>query len=350
LLVAAENRKISGKQSMNLLRDTKIITESRRFCRRLSKNSGSNFLWAFPSLTKAKRRAMYALYAFMRFTDDLIDACPSDDRKPSSEKRNSASVFDFSAKYRLKSWRSLLRISLLSDATTTDEMYALQHRLSSNLDLDAILLIPSIIELIERYQIPTEYLFTVLDGVEMDLTKNRYQTFTELETYCERVASAVGLACIHIWGFEDRGTPEQQNIFELARKVGIAYQLTNILRDVKEDAVLDRVYLPLEEISAVGYSVDELKNGVVNSAFEKLMGMQLDRAENYYRASRELYARLKPEGKKIFGLMTVTYHAILKQIAANPVAVFTRRIRPGRFERFCLIAKWTCSTPRELLL
>jgi phytoene synthase len=137
---------------------------------------------------------------------------------------------------------------------------------------------------------------------------------------------------------------------ELARKVGIAYQLTNILRDIKEDAEMDRIYLPLDEISAAGYSVEELKMGIVNPAFEKLMRSQLDRAEDYYRASRELYVWLKPEGKKIFGLMTATYHAILKRIAANPAAVFTKRIRPGKFERFRLLAKWTCFAPKELIL
>ena len=132
----------------------------------------------------------------------------------------------------------------------------------------------------------------------MDLTKNRYQTFAELELYCERVASAVGLACIHIWGFEGRGTPEQEEVFELARKVGIAYQLTNILRDLKEDAAMDRVYLPLDEISAAGYSVEELKSGVANPAFEKLMRSQIDRAEDYYRASPRTLRPIETRGEK----------------------------------------------------
>jgi 15-cis-phytoene synthase len=346
MLVAAENGKRSGNQSMNPRNDPSLLAESRRFCRRLAKNAGSNFLWAFPSLSKPKRRAMYALYAFMRYTDDLIDS-PADQNEFPAERKTS-SVLDLSAKDRLKHWRSMLRLWLRSDATATDEMYALHNRKYDDAVWDEILLLPAVSETVERYQIPTDYLFSVLDGVEMDLAKNRYQTFAELEAYCERVASAVGLACIHIWGFEGRGKPEAATVLELARKVGIAYQLTNILRDIQEDAAMDRVYLPLDEIAAASYSVEELMGGVVNPAFEKLMRGQLDRAEDYYRASRELYLRLKPEGKKIFGLMTATYHAILRKIAARPAAVFAGRIRPSMFERLWLLGRWTCLPPKDL--
>ena len=350
MLVAAENRKIDGEFTMDLLRKSIPIKESRRFCRRLSKDSGSNFLCAFSSLDECKRRAMYALYAFMRISDDLVDDAPNDGDKPGTGNPRPGSVLSFTARDRLKNWRAMLRVFLLANATPTEEMYALQGGMTNDFPVDALLIFPSLFDSIERYQIPTDLFFAVLDGVEMDLTKNRYATFAELQAYCERVASAVGLACIHIWGFEGRGTPEQENVLELARRVGIAYQLTNILRDVKEDAVRDRVYLPLDEISAAGYSVEELKNGAVNPAFERLMRGQVDRAEDYYRSSRELFARLKPEGKRIFGLMTATYHAILKRIAANPPSVFTERIRPSALERLRLVARWTCFPPRALIL
>jgi 15-cis-phytoene synthase len=352
MLVAAENGKISGEQSMNPPYSSIVIAESRRFCRRLSKKSGSNFLWAFPTLTKHQRRAMYSLYAYMRFTDDLIDDVPSFDGISTSVKQSPASNLGYSPKDRLKQWRLFLKIHFpFCIALTSEENRAIKSDLVFDEQvLNAVLLFPSLIESAERFQIPQTSLFAVLDGVEMDLTKNRYPTFKELELYCERVASAVGLACIHIWGFKGRGTPEQENVFELARKVGIAYQLTNILRDIKEDAEMDRVYLPLDEISSAGYSVGELNSRIVNPAFERLMRSQIDRTEEYYQASRELYLRLKPQGKKIFGLMTSTYHSILKKIAANPAAVFTQRIRPSAFERIRLVAKWTCTAPKELLL
>jgi phytoene synthase len=209
---------------------------------------------------------------------------------------------------------------------------------------------PALMDTIERFSIPYEHFVAVLDGVAMDLNQNRYATFADLEHYCERVASAVGLACIHVWGFEGRGQPEAAAVLELARKVGIAYQLTNIVRDLREDAEMDRVYLPLDEIAAAGYSVEELKRGAANPAFEKLMQIQIDRAEDYYRASRELYVRLKPAGRKIFGLMTASYHTILRHIAADPAAVFTCRIRPGRLDRIRLASRWTFRAPKELVL
>lgn len=295
---------------------------------------------------------MYALYAFMRFTDDLIDAIPPFAGDPSLNVRPSLSIVDFSSKDRLGQWRLLVKSQFPLSATLTPVEI---QNIREEKDFDerilmATLLFPSLVESVKRFQIPPATLFAVIDGVEMDLTKNRYQNFEELQLYCERVASAVGLACIHVWGFDGQGTSEQEPVDELARKVGIAYQLTNILRDLKEDAAMDRVYLPLDEITATGYSLEELKKGVVNAAFEKLMRSQIQRAEDYYLASRELYGRLKPEGKKIFGLMTATYHAILKRIAANPAAVFTSRIRPGKFARLRLAAKWTCFAPKELKL
>jgi phytoene synthase len=292
-------------------------------------------------LDKAQRRAMYALYAFMRYSDDLVDAV-STSEKP-------LSPLDASPKDRLKHWRDLLKFCLQDDIPSNYDMQA-SSAAENDASLDSILIVPALLEAIERYRIPRDLFFAVLDGVEMDLTKNRYANFSELQLYCERVASTVGLACIHIWGFAGQGKPEAAEVFELARKVGIAYQLTNILRDLKEDAEMDRIYLPEDEISSAGYSVEEIKRGVVNPAFERLLHSQVQRAEEHYAASRELYARLTPEGKKIFGLMTATYHSILKKIAADPAAVFRKRIRPGKLERIRLLARWTFLTPKELVL
>jgi phytoene synthase len=288
---------------------------------------------------------MEAIYAFMRYVDDLVD------EGLSSEKSVISNTFAENRQSQLLFCRWLLvdiyQMALQDSTFESSIAYPEEFPHSSNIGMK---ISPALIDSIEQFQIPYENLHAVLDGVEMDLSKNRYATFAELELYCERVASAVGLACIHIWGFEGRGTPEAATVLELARKVGIAYQLTNILRDIKEDAAMDRVYLPLDEISAAGYSVEEIKKGIVNAAFEKLMRSQIQRAEDYYLASLELYGRLKPEGRKIFGLMTATYHAILKRIAADPAAVFTSRVRPSKFERMRLAAKWTCFAPRELKL
>jgi 15-cis-phytoene synthase len=321
-----------------------LLQKSYASCHRISSRSHSNFINAFMLLPRSQRRAMEAIYAFMRYVDDLVDeriaSTPANIPDITADHRSR--IIEFLRWLLVDIYQLALRDSTFESGIAQPEEFPQAAGIGNEIS-------PALIDSIDRFGIPYKCLVAVLDGVEMDLTKNRYRNFAELELYCERVASAVGLACIHIWGFEGRGTPEQENVFEFARKVGIAYQLTNILRDVKEDAAMDRVYLPLDEIAAAGYSVEELKNGSVNPAFENLMRNQVVRAEDYYRAARELHARLKPEGKKIFGLMTATYRAILRRIAARPAAVFTTRIRPGAFERLGLLVKWTCFPPKELL-
>jgi phytoene synthase len=312
-------------------------------CRALNRQAHSNFVYAFMLLPPLQRKAMEAIYAFMRYVDDLVDEQPASatsDVEIASKQRNAVAY----CRWLLV---DIYQMALCDSSFKSSIAYPNDIPQSSGVSMK---ISPAIIDTIERFRIPYEHFEAVLDGVEMDLSKNRYENFAELELYCERVASAVGLTCIHVWGFEGRGTPEEKTVFELARRVGIAYQLTNILRDLKEDAARDRVYLPLDEIAASGYSVEELKNGVVNSAFEKLIHGQLARAEECYRAAPELYARLNPEGKKIFGLMTASYHAILKRIAADPAAVFQKRIRPGKLERLILFANWIFRTPAELRL
>jgi phytoene synthase len=209
-------------------------------------------------------------------------------------------------------------------------------------------ILPALVDTMERFEIPAKYVFAIIDGAIQDLEKNRYAAFDELEKYCELVASAVGLACIHVWGFAGRGTPEQEKVFELARRVGIAYQLTNILRDVKEDAAMDRVYLPQDDLNAAGYSVEELKRGVVNPCLLKLMQIEIGLAEEYYQSSRELYCHINPDGRKLFGLMTGTYHTLLTKIARNPAAVLSKRIRLVFFERLRLARRWMGKLPQEL--
>ena len=167
-------------------------------------------------------------------------------------------------------------------------------------------ILPAVVQTVREFQIPPETLLAVLDGVEMDLEPRVYATFDELAVYCERVASAVGLACIHIWGFFG------DNALGPSRSAGLALQLTNILRDLSEDARRGRVYLPLEDISACGYSAEELQNGVVNRPFLRLMEMEIDRAEQFYREAAELPRSLHKDGRRIFGLMMETYHALLR--------------------------------------
>ncbi len=178
----------------------------------------------------------------------------------------------------------------------------------------------------------------MIDGVEMDLTPRRYETFDELERYCERVASAVGLACIHIWGF--RG-PEA---FEPARQAGVALQLTNILRDLKEDAAAGRVYLPLADLRQCGYAEKDLLAGTANERFFDLMRLEIERAKQFYRGAAGLRDWLEPDGRRIFGLMTATYRRLLQQIERRPADVLRRRVRLGSMTKLRLFARWMLSS------
>ena len=178
----------------------------------------------------------------------------------------------------------------------------------------------------------------------MDLEGRRYETFDELQTYCEHVASAVGLACIHIWGF--RG----QEAFEPARQAGIALQLTNILRDLKEDAEQGRVYLPTEDLRASGYTIENLRLGRSNESFDRLMRLEIERAEQFYRGGSELFELLEPDGQRIFGLMMETYWALLRKIVKQPRKILGQRIRLGIPKRMQLAARWALLSPRRLAL
>ncbi len=188
-------------------------------------------------------------------------------------------------------------------------------------DFEAIL--PALADAARRFQIPHEHLEAVIDGVEMDLDARRYETFEELLPYCQRVASAVGLACIHLWGF--RG-PEA---FEPARQAGVALQLTNILRDLRQDAQAGRVYLPLADLRQFGFSTDDLLSGVDDDRFRRLMAMEVARAEQFYRGGAELGNGLNRTGRRIFGLIMATYRSLLRKIARRPGDVLRRQRSRG---------------------
>jgi phytoene synthase len=291
------------------------VDASYRHCRRLSRRAGSSFYRCFGLLPSAKRRAMDALYAFMRHTDDLAD-----NRQP-TPRRAAALV----------GWRAALQRALLGQEPLDED--------ATHLDAAGRALLPALADAVAAFNIPAEHLHAVIDGVEMDLRQDRYETFEVLEHYCQRVASAVGLACIHVWGF--RG-PEA---LEPARKCGVAMQLTNILRDVKEDAEEGRVYLPLADLRRHGYSVDDLLDGVADDRFRGLMETEIRRARRYYDEGGELSRWLEPDGRRILGMMTATYRALLEEIARRPEEVLRRRVRLSRWRKLGIAVRWMLMPP-----
>jgi 15-cis-phytoene synthase len=285
------------------------LVASHEACRSVTRQAGSNFPAAFCLLPKSKRQAMLALYAFMRHSDDLADDPP-----PGCQPSNV-----------LQHWRAAFQAAIAGNADIEP----------SDVDPRGRAILPAVIQTVREFHIPAESLLAVLDGVEMDLEPRTYETFDELAVYCERVASAVGLACIHVWGFHG---PEALGP---SRSAGLAFQLTNILRDLHEDARRGRVYLPQEDLRACGYSIEELRHGAINAAFQRLMNFEIERAEQFYREAAELPRWLHRDGHRIYGLMIDTYHALLESIRRRPADVFAHRIRVSRWKKLWLAARWT---------
>ncbi len=256
--------------------DPRVVLASYQVCRQLGRQSASSFRWSFWALPSVQRESMHALYAFLRRTDDLVDEAEADQR--------TATVLDH--------WRCTLMAVL--DGVPHGGIW------------------PALRDTVERHQIPSQYLLDAIDGVGMDLMQQQYGTFEELTTYCYRVASVVGLSCLHIWGC---GSPDAR---EPARKCGIALQLTNILRDLRDDARRGRVYLPLEELERFDYSVDQLRLGVADARFEALMAWQIERAERYYEESQSLAPYLDLPARRVFIAMVDTYRALLRRIKQCP--------------------------------
>jgi phytoene synthase len=276
------------------------LSRSYAYCEWLSRRQAGNFYPAFRVLPGPQRRATCALYAFLRVADDL-----SDEPGEPADKRRA-----------LADWREGLKRTLAGD-------YA--HPLH-----------PALHDAVVRFGVPAEYLYSALDGVEMDLTPVRYRTFEDLRLYCYRVASVVGLACIHIWGF--RGEQARDH----AESAGIAFQLTNILRDLGEDAARGRVYLPAEDLERFGYDPGRLVRGERDERFRDLMRFEVERARQYYDAAWPLLALLRPAGRAVFSMMARTYQGLLDLIERRDYDVFSSRVRLGRWRKLLLAA---CALP-----
>ncbi|MEX0586725.1 MAG: phytoene/squalene synthase family protein [Pirellulales bacterium] len=272
--------------------------ESYDHCRRLARRAGSNFYYSFVLLPPAKRRAMHALYAFLRRTDDLVDSAATPDE----------------GRRALDAWRLSLDAAL-------------------NGDFDDPLL-PALADTVSRYQIPPAYLTAVLDGVAMDLAPRRYETFADLEQYCDRVAGAVAMSCLHIFGFHGRGA------LEPARRCGLAMQLTNILRDLSEDVVQGRVYLPLEDLRRFGYTAEDLAERVDDERFRALLDFEVARARKLFADARTLGPWLEVDARRAMGAMLATYGGLLDKIAKLGGEVLHRRVRIGRWRRLRILARW----------
>ena len=271
-------------------------------CRLVTKRNAKNFYYAFLTLPAAKRRAIYATYAYCRLCDDIADEDFPDARK----------------------------LELFSD---TRRRLGLMP--SDGLDHPVF---AALADTVERYGIPQQYFEEILQGVEMDLTWSRFRNFDELRDYCYKVASAVGLVCIEIFGYKDARAREH------AVDLGLAMQLTNIIRDVKEDAERDRIYIPLEEIEACGYSEEELLAGTMNDQFVKLMRVQAARAREHFERGRRLLPMLSGASRACPAVLHDIYSALLDEIERGGFRVFDGRASLNtRRKLFIMATTWARS-------
>ena len=257
-------------------------------CTEITESHSRTFYLASALLPKQQKLAARALYAFCRISDDLVD-CYSEDRQQN-----------------LDEWRH--RSSLAHPPS--NDLVALAWA-----DTRA------------KYQIPLRYAEQLLDGVERDLTKDRYDTFSELASYCYGVASTVGLMTMHIVGYTGR------EAIPYAIKLGVALQLTNILRDVGEDWRNGRLYLPKDELAQFGLTEDDIDAGVIDDRWREFMQFQIARTRQLYEEALPGIAMLGKQGRFAIAAAAELYEAILKEIEANDYDVFNYRAHTSGWQK-----------------
>lgn len=254
----------------------------------VTRQNSKSFYLASALLPRAKRRAVRVLYAFCRFTDDLVDE---------------------------------------SSAEATEQLAAWRARALAPPPAGADVLLQAWHDVRVRHRIPVTYVRHLLDGIGLDLIQSRYATFDELARYCYGVASTVGLMAMHIIGFKDKSA------LPYAVKLGVALQLTNILRDVGEDFRQGRIYLPQEDLRRFGYGENDLARGVIDERFRSLMDFELGRTRQLYAEAWDGIRLLSPDGQLAIAAAADLYRAILRTIEQNGYDVFNRRAQLSASEK-----------------
>jgi len=275
------------------------VEHSYDHCRHVARSAASNFYYAFYMLPRMKRDALCAIYAFMRLVDDVSDS-PQGSNGSVSERALKRAA--------LSRWRGLL-----------DKCVA------GNTDGHAIL--PAFADAIQRYRIPSRYFHDLISGAEMDLLEPQYATFAALQEYCYRVAGTVGLTCVHVFGFQD------PHALELAETLGIAFQLTNILRDIRPDLGLGRVYIPAEDLARFGCSVAELERGAVTPPVRELLRFEAERAWRFYREGVRLIGKVDADSGAALWALARIYSSLLARIEERDFDVFSERVRLSSAEK-----------------
>lgn len=271
-------------------------------CRRITRREAKNFYFAFLTLPRPQRAAIYVAYTFCRYCDDAVDEEGTMDAK----------------------------LSMLN------ELRGKLGRCYEGQEEGTVFL--ALADVVRRYGIPQEYFLEILAGVESDLVKDRYENFDELRRYCYQVASAVGLVCLHIFDFENAKAKDH------AVDLGLAMQLTNIARDVKEDLDMGRVYLPRDEMERFGYSEADLMSGTVSPAFTDFMRFHCRRAREYFDSGFQLLPYLPPRSRACPAVLGGLYSRVLDHIEAVDYDVLNHRVSLSKMEKVGVTAQiWLAS-------
>ena len=268
-----------------------------QYCQQKAAQSGSSFYYSFLFLPPQRRQAITALYAFCREVDDVVDECPD----PAL------------ARIKLAWWRS--EVEALYQGRPT---HPVTQALTGSL---------------KKFSLPQEQLQEIIDGMEMDLEQAGYADFRALHLYCYRVASVVGLLAAEILGYQDRQT------LKYAHDLGLAFQLTNIIRDVGEDARRGRVYLPQDELRRFGIADDDLRHARYGDNFSRLMAFQVERARDMYRQAFSQLPATDRKAQRAGLIMAAIYQATLDEIVRDDYRVLDQRISLPPLRKLWLATK-----------
>ncbi len=279
------------------------IEQAYKYCESVTKTHAKSFYFAAKFLPKSKQKPIYALYALCRHVDDEVDE--ADVR---SEAEAIAAV---------ESWKA--KLDKIYEGKSNFKVQSPKSKVQSPKTADQNLVLIAWSDLLKNYKIPQNLPLELMTGVLQDTHTKRYETFREIYVYCYRVASTVGLMSSEIFGYSDKKT------LEYAEALGIAMQLTNILRDVKEDAAMDRIYLPREDLQKFNVTERQIFVGEMNENFIEMMNFQIKRARYYYRKAEQGIALLEKDTRFTVLLASRLYSKILDEIEKQNYNVFSKR-------------------------
>jgi squalene synthase HpnC len=330
--LVAKNPKPAGTEDQS----TDLIVQSYEHCHRIARAAHSNFYYAFFLLPKKRRDGLAALYAFMRLIDDVADEgadLPAKQRNLARWRTALDESLNASAPPDVVGVRFCLPAEAGATQSAAGSVVLPLSSLSPNVPAGATAVLPALVDTMRRYQMPARYLHDLISGAEMDLTIASYPTFDRLHEYCYRVAGTVGLTCTHVFGFRDA------RALDLAEKLGLAFQLTNIIRDVRADHAMGRVYLPDEDLAQYNVQPEDFARTEATLGIRELLRFQADRAWQCYEEGATLLNLIEPESRPALWLLVHTYSALLARIEDLDFAVFGERVRLSKAEKLKFIAK-----------